>query len=334
VASGLPMLIGFVLYYIHLGTLFGKRIPGKFSFSEQLIRFFAAIYHDFLSFGLTFEKYEVFLTGSRFWDKTSSVMFWLDNIILVYLLVLFIFFVKFALSSKPFRNLLRPQAVLFSYMAMYSLLLLGITSKMFVEQAGTRFNVPLYPFIVLSVFSVVFHVYGTLASGRARRIFLGLVILCTSLFWSIQLVTTSSIYEGAISGSFPAMEHPGNRNRASLKFLQANVDSTDAILTNIPYKMAFIWPRQVPYLGTHLYTPSFIVVATKSIEQTLQQLVTEKPDLRIYLYLCSKDYPDHLFNMRNVDELDKTPGFFAWKKVIGNEYIFKLADDPKIPEVR
>jgi hypothetical protein len=251
----------------------------------------------------------------------------------LFLLLVIVFFIKFVRSSKPFRNLLRPQAVLFSYVAIYGLLLLGITSTMFVEQAGTRFNVPLYPFIVLTVFSVVFHVYGTLAPGRARRLFLGLVILCTSIFWSIQLVTTSSIYKGAISGSFPALEHPGNRNRASLKFLQANVDSTDLILTNVPYKMAFIWPRKVPYLGLHLYTSSLIVVATKSIEQYLQMLVTEKPGVKIYMYLCSKDYPDHIFKIRNVDELDESPGFFAWKKKIGNEYIFKLADDPKIPEV-
>jgi hypothetical protein len=261
-------------------------------------------------------------------------MFWLDKIILLFLLLVIVFFIRFARSSKPFSSLFRSQAVVFSHMAIYGILLLGITSTMFVEQAGTRFNVPLYPFIVLSVFSVVFHVYGTCASGRARKVFLGLVILCTSIFWSIQLVTTSSIYKGAVSGSFPALEHPGNRNRPSLRFLQANVDSTDAILTNIPYKMAFIWPRQVPYLGLHLYTSSLIVVATKSIEQYLQMQVTEKPGRRIYLYLCSKDYPDQIFKIRNVDELDESPGFFAWKKKIGNEYIFKLADDPKIPEVR
>jgi hypothetical protein len=332
--SGILMLIGFVFYYVHLGSLFGKRIPAKFSFSEQLIAFFAAIYHDFLSFGLTFEKYEVLFTGSRLWDKTGPVMFWLDKIVLVFLLVIMAFFIEFVRSSKQFRNLLRSQAVVFSYMAIYGLLLLGITSTMFVEQAGTRFNVPLYPFIVLCVFSMVFHVYGKLASGRAKKVVFGLVILCTAIFWSIQLVTTSSIYQRALSGSFPAVEHPGNRNRDSLKFLQANADSTDAIITNIPYKMAFIWPRKVPYLGLHMYTSSFIVLGTKSIEYYVQQLIAEKPDRHIYLYLCSKDYPDHIFNLRNVDELDKSPGFFAWKKKIGNEYIFKLADDPKIPQVR
>jgi 4-amino-4-deoxy-L-arabinose transferase-like glycosyltransferase len=332
--SGVLMLIGFVLYYTHLGSLFGKRIPARFSFFEQLSGFLAAIYHDFLSFGLTFEKYEVLFTGSRLWERISPVMSWLDKIIPVFLVVIVALFIEFVRSSKQFRRPLRAQAVVFSYMAIYGLLLLGITSTMFVEQAGTRFNVPLYPFIVLSVFSVVFHVYRTVASGRTKNVFLGLVILCTAVFWSIQLVTTSGIYQGAMSGSFPAMEHPGSRNRASLKFLQAKADSTDAIVTNIPYKMAFIWPRKVPYQGLHMYTSSFIVLGTKSIEYYMQQLVTENPNRHIYLYLCSKDYPDHIFNIRNVDELDRSPGFFAWKKKIGNEYIFKLADDPKIPQVR
>lgn len=333
-ASGLLMLIGFVLYYIYLDTLFGKRIPAKFSFYQQLTFFFTATYKDFLSYGLTFKEYEFLLTGSRLWDKYSSLWFWLDKLILLFLLVVLISFVRLTLSSKPFRSQLKSQWVVFSYMAMYGLLLLGIISTMFVEQAGTRFNVPLYPFIVLSVFSVVFHVYGVLTAKKTRRIFWGLVIVCTFIFWSVQIASTLSLYEGTISGSFPAVEHPGNQNRPSLKFLQENVDPTAAILTNIPYKMAFIWPRKIPYFGLHLYTPNLTVVATKSLEDYVQQMLSDRPNLKIYLYLCSKDYPDHFFQAYKVDELDKSPGYFAWKKVMGNEYIFKLADDPKIPEVK
>jgi 4-amino-4-deoxy-L-arabinose transferase-like glycosyltransferase len=332
--SGLLMLIGFVLYYIHLNTLFGERIPAKYSLSEQLIHFFTSIHNDFFSFGLTFERYEVLLMKSQLWDEFSSIWFLAGKIILVCLLILLVFFIKSVRSSKQFCNQLKSQVAVFSYIAMYGLLLLGITSTMFVEQAGTRFNVPLYPFIILSIFSMTFHFYGTLTAKKARIFFLGMVIACTAFFWGIQFVTTSNFYERATSGTFPAVEHPGNRNRASLKFLQENVDSTATILTNIPFKMGFIWPRKNPYRGLNLYTPNFTIVGTTSIERYLSRLLEDEPDLRIYLYLCSRDYPNHIFQAYNVDELDNTPGYFSWKKVIGNEYIFKLADDPKIPEAR
>jgi 4-amino-4-deoxy-L-arabinose transferase-like glycosyltransferase len=327
--SVLPMLFNFLMYLFHLGTTVRETIPPEYSPSELVVRFFVTIYNDFLSFGLTFEKYEVFLTGLQSWEKSGSAWFWFDKVILLCLLIIFLFMLKFVLSSKSFRSLLKPPAVLFVYVAVYGIVLLGITSWMFVEQAGTRFTVPMYPFIILLFFSIIFHIHGELDLGRAKIVFSCLVILCTLLFWSIQLVSTSSIYRGVMSGSFPAMEHPGNRNRQSLKFLRENLSSDDVILTNIPYKLAFIWPRKMPYLGLHNYDPDFRVVGTKPLEPLLRKVTSDYPDHGIYLFLCSQDYPTYFFYIHNVDELDKTTEFFAWKKVIGNDYVFKLSDNPQ-----
>jgi hypothetical protein len=45
------------------------------------------------------------------------------------------------------------------------------------------------------------------------------------------------------------MENPGNLNRASLKFLKRNLSSTDPLLTNIPEKLSYVWPREIPHWG-------------------------------------------------------------------------------------
>ena len=319
-----PMLFSFVMYFVHLGTTTRETAPSEFSFFQQLIRFFVTIYHDFLSFTLTFQKYEFLFNNLKSWDKFNSAWFWFSKIILLCLLVFAVFFLKFVFSSKSFRSLLRPQMGLVVHVAVYGIVLLGITSKIYVDPMGTRFTTPLYPFIVLLVFSNIFQISGVLASRRLKWLFCCLVILCTSLFWGIQLVSTSSIYKGISSGSFPAMEHPGNRNRASLKFLQENLNPDDIIFTNIPYKLAFIWPREMPYLSIYLYTSDFRVIGPKPLEPYVQKIISEDPSRSIYLLLCSEDYPYHFFHHYNIKELDKRTEFFSWKKVFGNDYIYKM----------
>lgn len=307
----LPMLFNLLMCFVYLGTITRKTAPSEFSFFQQLIRFFATFYHDFLSFALTFQKYEFFFTNLKSWDKFNSAWFWFNKIILLCLIVFAVFFIKFVFSSKSFRSLLRPQIGLVVHVAVYSVVLIGITSKIYLDPMGTRFTTPLYPLIMLLVFSNIFHVSGTFASRKLKWLFFYLAILGIHLFWGIQLVSTASVYKGISSGSFPAMEHPGNRNRTSLKFLQENISSDDLVITNIPDKLSYIWPRE----------PLYLSVSTGGLNQVLNQIIYESSRRSVYVMICTEDY-SHYF-ITDIEEINEKTGLFAWRKIFGNDYIYK-----------
>ena len=244
-----PMTINLLLAFSYLGTIARQSAPSGSSVFSQLVGFFVTVYRDFLSFDLRFEKYVFFLTDLVPGDHLVSPWFWLRMAFLLCLVVFLFLSAKLLFLSRSCRQSLQPQVALLMYIASYGVFLIVITSLTRLDPMGSRFTMPLYPLIPLLVISLIIHVVSRLGHRRQKKALLAAGIFCLVFFWVTQLVSTVSIYEGISTGSFPAMEHPGNRNRASLKFLQENADSKDLIVTNVRPKLFFIWPRQAPYLA-------------------------------------------------------------------------------------
>ncbi len=338
--SVLPMFIYVLLDFLSLGTLKRESVPAVFSLPEQLVRFLVTIYHDLLSFDLAFDKYLFFFNGINPVNKLSSPFFWFSIIILLCLLLFIVLFVRVTLSSRSFRRSLGPKKVLALYVALYSLLLVGTTASVRVDPLGSRFTTPLYPFITLLVFSVVFDICRAFKGRRMKRVLLDLAILATCLFWGIQSISTASIYRGISLGSFPAMEHPGNHNRASLQFLQSSLSSNDHVITNVPYKLSFIWPRDLPYWSI------------SQLDQFLSQMGDRLSETPVYLLLCTGDravdplvvtlhkngsklsYPLHLVpenDQRDIIEAELTGRELPYRRIdFGLDYVYELGLDQGI----
>ena len=213
--AGIPVFLHYLTCYLYYNLAGKTQFPSKYTFMHQLFQLFSTIYHDLLSFDLSFPKY-VFLFESGF------PFFWLRMIILLGALTFLVLFFKALFSSKPRKNFLKPQIAIIFYFVLYSSILLYVSSTIAIDPMGSRFTAPLYPLLLLLIFSGISHVYKTSGQKRSKTLILGLTILVTIPFWGIQIFSTSSIYKGISSGSFPAMEHPGNLNRQSLKFLKEN----------------------------------------------------------------------------------------------------------------
>ncbi len=332
--SASPMLIHLLVDFLCFGTLARKSAPSPFSLSQQLGRFFVIIYRDFLSFDLSFEKYTFLFSHINPGNKLSSPFFWFGLVILLCLLFLSVFFIRLILSSESFRRWLKLLMGCAIYVALYGLLLIGITSSMQVDPIGTRFTTPLYPVFVLLVFSCVFHIRGAFDKRRLKRLILGWAILATFLFGVIQLISTASIYTGISSGSFPAMGHPGNHNRASLRFLQRNLSPGDLVVTNIPNKLSYIWPRETPYRRLSRLDQLLSQMAGQTYDSSVWVLLsTQDRDLDPFVITFTEDgseyvYPLHLGTPTEqcsiIEEGLTGRGLFYRRIAFGYDYLYRL----------
>ncbi|MCK4223560.1 MAG: glycosyltransferase family 39 protein [candidate division Zixibacteria bacterium] len=304
--ASIPVFLHYLTCFYYYGLAGKTQFPPKYSFVHQLSRFFSTIYHDFLSFDLSFWNY-VFFFEWRF------PFFWLRIIVLLCTLILLVLFFKSVFSSKLSKALLKPPIGMIFYFVLYSSIILYIGSTIAIDPTGSRFTVPLYPFILLLVFFSVSHVCKIFAQRRTKRLVFSLAILGIVIFGGIQIISTLSIYKGISSGSFPAMEHPGNLNRESIKFLKENVDSNDFIITNIHRKLAFIWPRQEPYLD----------IPKKDWEKAVNEIMYEASQRSIYVLLCTEDFSPYGITVEDIEKTDEKIGLFSWKKIFGNDYIYK-----------
>jgi len=304
--AGIPVFLHYLIHLYYWGLTSKKQFPSQHSFMYQLFQFFSTIYHDFLSFDLSFWKYVFFF-------EWGVPFFWLRMIILPCVLVLSVLFFKAVLSSKLHKDLLNPQIAVIFYFVLYSSIILYISLTIKIDPIGSRFTAPLYPFFLLLFFFGIFHVYKTLARREAKRLFFNLAILGVASFWMIQIISTLSIHKGISSGSFPAMEHPGNLNRESIKFLKENVDSNDFIITNIYGKLSLIWPRQEPYPD----------VPKKDWDKAVNSIMYEASRRTIYVLLCTEDYSPYGITVEDIETTDEETGLFYWKKIFGNDYIYK-----------
>lgn len=304
--AGIPVFLHLVSCFYYYGLSGKRQFPSEYSFVHQLFQFLSTFYHDFLWFDLRFSKYVFFYE----WDFP---FFWLRMMVLLCMFIFLVLFLKAIFLSKLPKSELKPQIGVIFYFILYVSIILFISSTIKVDPIGSRFTVPLYPFFLLLVFSVTFHVVKTSAQMRIKRWLLSLAILSTGLFWVIQMISTASIYKEISSGSFPALEQPGNLNRESIKFLKENVDSGDVIITNNPRKLVFIWPREEPYPD----------IPKKDWGQAVNGIIYEASYRTIYVLICTEDPQSAWIDVEDVEKADEKLGLFAWKKVFGNDYIYK-----------
>jgi 4-amino-4-deoxy-L-arabinose transferase-like glycosyltransferase len=334
VVAFIPMFINLIvpLLFFHLPSR--ESVPAGLSFFGQLDSFFVTIYRDFLSFNLSYDHYVFFhsaILGKSFFE---SHLWGFDVIILLCLLIFLVAFIRSIYSSASFRYSLHPQISMLVYCIFYSLLLIVVTWRIAVDPIGTRFVLPLYPFIILLIFSGIFRVFPEFTQRKLKLVFLGIAILGTFLFWEIQLISTSGIYKGVRSGDFPAMEQPGNRNRTSLNYLKKHLTSANVVLSNIPDKLTFIWPRGIPYQSA------------SKLDFLLSQDPRAFADSLVYILFCANDrdmnplvmefegvvpsvYTIHLLPEREQYQIIEgylTSRKLAYRKVVfGHDYIYRLS---------
>lgn len=302
----IPVFLHYLICFYYYGLAGKTQFPSQYSFMHQLSRFFSTIYHDFLSFDLSFWKYVFFFE----WGLPFS---WLRMIVLLCMIIFLILFLKAVFSSKSLRDLLKPQIGVIFYFVLYSSIILYTSSTIAIDPIGSRFTVPLYPLLLLLIFSGISHVYKTSGQKSTKILIMGLTMVVTIPFWGIQIISTQSIYKGISSGSFPAMEHPGNLNRQSLKFLKENVDSSDIIITNIYRKLTLIWPRQEPYPG----------IPQKNWEEAQHEITYEASRRTIYVLICTEDFSPYGITVEDIEKTDKERGLFSWKNIFGNDHVYK-----------
>lgn len=302
----LPVFLHYLTCFYYYGLAGKTQFPSKYSFIQQLLLFFSTIYHDFLSFDLSFWKYVFFFE----WEFS---FFWLRMIALLCMLILLVLFFRVLFSTKSSKDLLKLQVGVIFYFVLYILIILYTGSIIAIDPIGSRFTAPLYPFVLLLIFSCVFHVFKAFDRRKTKGLIFGIAFLGIISFWGIQIISTLSIYKGISSGLFPAMEHPGNLNRESLKFLKENVDSNDAIITNIYRKLTLIWPRQELYPN----------IPKKEWEKAVNEITYEASQRSIYILLCTEDFSPYGITTEDIEMTDEEMGLFAWKKVFGNDYIYK-----------
>ncbi|MGB2989296.1 MAG: glycosyltransferase family 39 protein [Candidatus Zixiibacteriota bacterium] len=334
-----PMVANLLTALIYVGSVERRTGPAPISFLKQVGLFLSTIYHDFLSLDLTFRGYTFLLTDSVSSWGLNSLSLWLGVIVILSLVGLTTVFVRLVVTQASFREAVKFLAVPAIYVVFYSLALLVTTSRISVDPLGSRFVTPLYPFVLLLVFSSATHLLRTLSGKGIKKLLSGFVIAGTSLFWVIQLISSASIYSGVSSGSFQAMEQPGNLNRSSLTFLKKRVTSEDTIITNIPRKLRFIWPRRMPYWSI------------SGIDRSLDEIRRRCAQARVYLLLCTNDrgtdplvlniekegsrykIPIHQLNPVEqsavVEEKLRRQGLTFSKVVHGFDYIYQLTEIEK-----
>ena len=292
-------------YYYH-GIPLKRQFPSDYALGHQIARFCSTIYGDFLTVDLCFWKY-------LFFFERGFPLLWFRAAILLCLSVLLASLLAILFSNRFRRDGPKLEIPILLYAAIYSSLILAISSIISVDPMGSRFVAPLYPHMILVVFSFVSRAYDGFAQHKTRRLVLGLFLLGLLSFWSVQIVSTLSIYRGVRSGSFPAVTHPGNRNRPSLKFLKQDASSHDLIITNVSRKLTWIWPRQEPYFN----------IPKKNWSEALPAIADQATWRSVYLLLCMEDYSPQAITVEDVEETNRNSGLFSWRKDFGNDLIFK-----------
>ncbi len=303
----IPVFLYYLICFHYYGLTGKKQFPSSFTFIHQLIQLPVTVYHDWLTFDLKFWNYVFFF-------KMGHYFFWLGISVLLFLVWFMILFFRDAFRLKHSSEFeLKSKTGVFIYVVFYIAFILIVSSTIDIDPIGSRFIVPVYPFFLLLVFSMVPPVSKISVHGKPKSCFLGMAILCLAVFWSIQLLSIISIHQGINTGSFLAMEHPGNLNRGSMEYLKQNLDSNDYILSNVYRKLTFIWPRQEPYFQTN----------EETWEESLNSLVYEASQRTVYVLICTGDYTPQGITVADVDQADNRIGLFAWKKIFGNDYLYK-----------
>ncbi len=301
-----PICMHYLASILSYGLAGKTQFPSNYTFWQLLSQLFSTVYGDLLSFDLNFWGYSFFL-------QWGFLAFWLKLAVLTAALALFVMFLKSLLLPLEEKTSFKPQAAILLYFAIYSVILLYVGSTVAIDPIGSRFTAPLYPLILLLAFSILSHLRTAVSRSRIKGVASAGMILCVMSFWGMQLSSTLSIYRGVSSGSFPAMEHPGNLNRRSLRFLRENAGSNDLIITNIPRKLSFIWPRQLDYLD--IRREEWALVQKDLIYQASRRF--------IYVLLCTEDYSPLGLTLEDIKEADLKSNLFSWRKDFGNDVIFK-----------
>lgn|GEM_PF-1190850 len=302
-----PIFLYLLFRFLRHGLAGKTQHAPKYTFWHQIVQLFSTIYHDFLTFDLSFWKYVFFF-------EWSSLSFWLSILPLVGMVVLLVLFGRNMLSAGSPSGFSSTHAAVLVYVALYVSILLYVGTTVAVDPIASRFVVPLYPPMLLLLFSAVANAYRTLVDKRAGKPALLLLVLCLTSFWGIQVLSCCSIYRGISAGAFPAMEHPGNLNRESLKFLKQEADSGDLIVTNVPRKLSFIWPRPVPYP----YIPK------SAWDPAQKELARETSRRSVYILICTEDFSPGGIDSEDVEKADRQAGLFHWRKIFQNDLVAKV----------
>ncbi len=301
-----PLLLHSVACFLSYGLAGKTQFPSKYTFGHQLVQLVVTIYRDFLSYDLNFWGYLFFLK----WGFLDS---WLRIAFMLGALALVIMFVKSPGLPRREKNPPEPRIAILLYFLIYCSVLLYVGSTVSIDPIASRFMAPLYPLILLLALGALFRAYRAIKRAKAKNAALVSVIVCLAAFGAIQLSSTLNIYRGISSGSFPAMEQPGNLNRGSLRFLKENVDSTDMIITNVPQRLSFIWPRRYTYPNLH----------KDEWDLAQDELTYEASQRSVYVLLCTADIAPLGITLREVQETDRRLNLFAWRKDFGNDVIFR-----------
>jgi 4-amino-4-deoxy-L-arabinose transferase-like glycosyltransferase len=211
--AGISVFLHYLSHFYYWALTSKSHYASPHSFTHQLLLFFSTIYHDLLSSDLSFWRYAFLFE----WGSSFS---WVRLITIICMLFLSVLFFKAVLFSKRDKGSLRLQIPMVFYLVLYSSIVLYTSSTIAIDPIGSRFTVSLYPFLLFLVFSGISHGYKSFAPRKTKMLFIGLALLGIASFWAIQITSTMNIYKGISSGSFPAMEQPGNLNRESIKFIK------------------------------------------------------------------------------------------------------------------
>lgn len=302
----IPLVLHFGACFVSYGLAGKTQFPSQYTFGHQLMQLVTTVYRDLLSFNLSFWDYSFFLS----W---GSLDFWLRLGLLAGALAFVMTLVRGPGLLEAEKTSPIPHIAILIYFLVYSSILLYVTSTVAMDPIASRFIAPLYPLILLLIFGTVSRVYRRIRLTRMGNIAFVSVVLCLAAFWAIQISSTLNIYKGIRSGLFPAMEQPGNLNRGSLRFLKENVDSTDMIITNIPQRLTFIWPRTYAYPNVH----------KDEWDLAEDDLTYEASRRSVYVLLCTADIAPLGITLQEVQETDRKLNLFAWRKNYGNDVIFK-----------
>jgi hypothetical protein len=302
----IPLLLHFAACFVNYGFAGKTQFPSQYTFGHQLLQLVTTVYRDLLSFDLNFWAYRFFLS----WGFLD---FWLRLGFLAGVLALVFMFLKTPGLPGEERNSFKPRIAILIYCLIYCSILLYVGSTVAMDPIASRFIAPLYPLILLLIFSGFSRAYRAIGRTKARNIALASAILCLTALWAIQVSSTLSVYRGINSGSFPAMEQPGNLNREGLRFLKENADSTDIIITNVPQKLSFIWPRPLGYPN----------IRKDEWDLTQNDLTYEASRRSIYVLVCTGDAAPLGITLQQVEETDRELNLFAWRKDFGDDVIFK-----------
>jgi hypothetical protein len=305
-AASIPVFLYFLGCLHYYGLTGKKQFPSPYSFSHQLLQFPITFYHDFLTFDLMFWKYTLFFD----W---KFPFFWPRAFVLISLVIFLFLFIKAICSAQLQKSEFRSLGGLMVYVVLYISTILVTSSTVAIDPIGSRFTVPVYPFVLLLVFSAISYIWKTSIQAKLKHWFLGMAILSLGIFWSMQLVSTISIYKGISTGSFPAIEHPGNLNRGSIKFLKQNAGPSDYIISNVYRKLTFIWPRQEPYL----------YATEENWGKSIDAIMIKASQRTVYFLISTQDFAPDKITVEDLDKADHGIGLFAWKKDFGNDYLYK-----------